>query len=186
MWRALIGEDASVEARSRVRVGPKRKYQPFSLQAVLSWPVLWAVSSRHLMWKILYNFESHSQIWLEIMTSRDVKSTSLKGSRRHVMWSFLGIFYLLPAGINQKLQTLGCTRQPGTEKGKHHQISTSVLLETPHITARTPKRLMLSHLLTASDSRHRIWPGEGSTIQRKWSQAAPGNLKAPMVLDLLK
>ena len=32
----------------------------------------------------------------------------------------------------------------------------------------------------------RIWPGEGSTVQRKWYHVAPGCLKAPMLPDLLK
>ena len=29
-------------------------------------------------------------------------------------------------------------------------------------------------------SRHRIWPGEGSTVQWKWSPLTPGSLKAPL------
>ena len=33
--------------------------------------------------------------------------------------------------------------------------------------------------------RHRIWPGEGSTVQWKWSPPAPGSLKAPLLPPLL-
>ena len=39
----------------------------------------WAASIRHLMWKKLWNFET--QIWLEMITSRDAKSACFKGSQ---------------------------------------------------------------------------------------------------------
>ena len=33
-----------------------------------------------------------------------------------------------------------------------------------------------------TDFRHRVWPGEGSTVQWKWSPPAPGSLKALLSL----
>ena len=36
-----------------------------------------------------------------------------------------------------------------------------------------------------SNYRHRIWPGEGSTVQWKWSPPTPGSLKTPLLPPLL-
>ena len=36
-----------------------------------------------------------------------------------------------------------------------------------------------------AEIRHRIWPGEGSTVQRKWSPPAPGSLKTLLFPPLL-
>ena len=49
----------------------------------------------------------------------------------------------------------------------------------------TNLKLRRSKTHSAGYNRHRIWPGEGSTVQWKWSPPSPGSLKALLFPPLL-
>ena len=59
----------------------------------------------------------------------------------------------------------------------------SISLEIFNLAWKIQSRLKLS---VPTFSRHWIWPGEGSTVQRKRSHVAPGKLNGSLLPDLLK
>ena len=81
-------------------------------------------------------------------------------------------------------------RFPGEAKFQFSAIFGSTLGRRPDLDLYQVHRIAKPNLwghkpLWKQFVRRQVWPGEGSTVQQKWSHVAPGKLKAPILPELL-